>query len=34
MMKNISTLEQIEEVLESAGYETIRNEDGVISKSL
>jgi hypothetical protein len=28
-MKNISSLEQIETLLESTGYETIRNEDGV-----
>ena len=31
-MKNISSLEQIEEVLESAGYETIRNNEGVVMK--
>ncbi len=31
-MKNISSLEQIEEVLESAGYETIRSEEGVMMK--
>jgi hypothetical protein len=31
-MKNISSLEQIEEILESAGYETIRTKDGVIMK--
>ena len=31
-MKNISSLEEIEDVLESAGYETIRDEDGVLMK--
>jgi len=31
-MKNISSLEQIEEILESAGYETIRTTDGVVMK--
>ena len=29
-MKNISSLEQIEEVLESVGYETLRDENGVV----
>jgi len=31
-MKNILSLEQIEEVLESAGYETLRDENGVVMK--
>jgi hypothetical protein len=31
-MKNIASLEQIHEVLESAGYETIRDDDGVMMK--
>ena len=31
-MENISSLEQIEAVLESAGYETIRDDDGVVMK--
>ena len=31
-MKNISSLAQIEEILESAGYETIRTQDGVVMK--
>jgi hypothetical protein len=31
-MKNISNLEQIEAVLESAGYETIRDKEGVLMK--
>ncbi len=32
MVKNISNLEHIENVLESAGYETIRDENGVVMK--
>lgn len=31
-MNNISSLEQIEEVLESAGYEAFRDEEGVVMK--
>ena len=31
-MKNISSLEQIEAVLESSGYETVRDDDGVVMK--
>jgi len=31
-MKNISSLEQIEGILESAGYETMRDEEGVVMK--
>ncbi len=31
-MNNISNLEQIEAVLESSGYETVRDDDGVVMK--
>jgi len=31
-MENISSLEQIEDVLESAGYETMRDDHGVVMK--